>query len=81
MQPPSADRNGRPTALLYARLIDPGTGLDETGGVLIEGGKIAEAQATAEGAPYDEEAFLRLLRLAQIGCGRIFHAQDEATRR
>jgi ribonuclease PH len=23
--------------------------------VLIEGGKIAEAQATAEGAPYDEE--------------------------
>ncbi len=42
MQPPSADRNGRPTALLYARLIDPGTGLDETGGVLIEGGKIAE---------------------------------------
>ena len=34
--------------------------------VLIEGGKIAEAQATAEGAPYDEEAFLRLLRLARL---------------
>jgi len=38
----SPDRNGRPTALLYARLIDPGTGLDETGGVLIEGGKILD---------------------------------------
>ena len=49
--------------------------------VLIEGGKIAEAQATAEGAPYDEEAFLRLLRLAQMGCAEIFKAQDEATRK
>ncbi|MFV0645289.1 MAG: ribonuclease PH [Sphingomonadaceae bacterium] len=47
--------------------------------VLIEGGKIAEAQATAEGAPYDEEALLRLLRLARIGCDRIFVAQDKAT--
>ena len=48
--------------------------------VLIEGGKIAEAQATAEGAPYDEEGFLRLLRLAQIGCAQIFKAQDAATK-
>lgn len=48
--------------------------------VLIEGGKIAEAQATAEGAPFDEEGFLRLLRLAQIGCAQIFKAQEEATR-
>ena len=47
--------------------------------VLIEGGKIAEAQATAEGAPYDEEGFLRLLRLAQMGCAQIFKAQSEAT--
>lgn len=46
--------------------------------VLIEGGKIAEAQATAEGAPYDEEGLLRLLRLARIGCERIFAAQDKA---
>ena len=30
--------------------------------VLIEGGQIAEAQATAEGATYDEEGLLRLLR-------------------
>jgi ribonuclease PH len=47
--------------------------------VLLEGGKIAEVQATAEGATYDEEGLLRLLRLARIGCDRIFTAQDEAT--
>ena len=48
--------------------------------VLIEGGKIAEAQATAEGAPFDEEGLLRLLRLARIGCDRIFAAQADAVR-
>lgn len=41
MQSPTPDREGR-TALLYARLIDPGTGLDETGGLLIEDGKIVD---------------------------------------
>ncbi|MEZ5737402.1 MAG: ribonuclease PH [Novosphingobium sp.] len=49
--------------------------------VLIEGGQIAEAQATAEGAPYDEEGLLRLLRLARIGCDRIFAAQAKAAGR
>ena len=49
--------------------------------VLIEGGKIAEAQATAEGAAYDEEGLLRLLRLARIGCDRIFAAQEVAVKR
>ena len=48
--------------------------------VLLEGGRIAEAQATAEGAPYDEEALLRLLRLARLGCTQIFAAQEEAVR-
>ncbi len=46
--------------------------------VLIEGGKIAEVQATAEGATYDEEALLRLLRLARLGTDRIFAAQAAA---
>jgi len=46
--------------------------------VLLEGGNIAEVQATAEGATYDEEALLRLLRLARMGCDRIFAAQDAA---
>ena len=48
--------------------------------VLIEGGQIAEAQATAEGATYDEEGLLRLLRLAQMGCAQIFRAQDAAVK-
>jgi ribonuclease PH len=46
--------------------------------VLIGDGNIAEAQATAEGATYDEEALLRLLRLARIGCTKIFEAQNRA---
>jgi len=46
--------------------------------VLTNDGNIVEAQATAEGATYDEEALLRLLRLARIGCGALFTAQDAA---
>jgi len=49
--------------------------------VLLDNGNIAEAQATAEGATYDEEALLRLLRLARIGCGEIFAAQRRAAGR
>lgn len=48
--------------------------------VLISGGQIAEVQATAEGATYDEEGLLRLLRLANIGCDGIFKAQLDATK-
>ncbi|MEM1050845.1 MAG: ribonuclease PH [Pseudomonadota bacterium] len=48
--------------------------------VLIDGGQIAEVQATAEGATYDEEGLLRLLRLANIGCDTIFKAQLEAVK-
>jgi ribonuclease PH len=46
--------------------------------VLLDNGSIAEAQATAEGACYDEESLLRLLRLARIGCNDIFAAQRKA---
>jgi ribonuclease PH len=49
--------------------------------VLLSDGNIAEAQATAEGATYDEEALLRLLRLARIGCNEVFVAQLKATGR
>ncbi|MCH4891920.1 ribonuclease PH [Sphingomonas sp. SFZ2018-12] len=49
--------------------------------VLIGDGSIAEVQATAEGATYDEEGLLRLLRLARIGCTRIFAAQLKAVGR
>ena len=49
--------------------------------VLTGKGQIVEVQASAEGATYDEEGLLRLLRLARIGCGEIFAAQDKATGR
>ena len=48
--------------------------------VLIEGGQIAEVQATAEGATYDEEGLLRLLRLGRMGCDQIFAAQRDAVK-
>ncbi|KPF78265.1 ribonuclease PH [alpha proteobacterium AAP81b] len=49
--------------------------------VLTGTGGIVEVQGTAEGAPFDEEMLLRLLRLARIGCGEIFAAQRVATGR
>ncbi len=49
--------------------------------VLTSTGGIVEVQATAEGAPFDEESLLRLLRLARIGCTEIFAAQRVATGR
>ncbi len=48
--------------------------------VLTDDGNIVEAQVTAEGECYDEEGLLRLLRLARIGCGEIFAAQEKAVR-
>lgn len=49
--------------------------------VLTGDGRLAEVQATAEGATFDEEELLRLLRLARIGCGQIFAAQRAASGR
>jgi ribonuclease PH len=49
--------------------------------VLTGAGRMVEVQASAEGATYDEEGLLRLLRLARIGCADIFAAQDKATGR
>jgi ribonuclease PH len=49
--------------------------------VLTSDNNIVEAQVSAEGALFDDEALLRLLRLARIGCTDIFAAQDGATGR
>ena len=49
--------------------------------VLTGDGAIVEAQISAEGATFDEESLLRLLRLAKIGCGEIFREQLKATGR
>jgi len=46
--------------------------------VLTKKGGIVEIQATAEEDPYSEEDFLRLLRLAKIGCEEIFKIQNKA---
>jgi ribonuclease PH len=48
--------------------------------VLTDDNQIVEAQISAEGDTFDEEALLRLLRLARIGCTEIFAAQDRAVR-
>ncbi|MGE8133709.1 ribonuclease PH [Novosphingobium subterraneum] len=70
--------NGQP--VLDLDYIEDSSADADANFVLIEGGKIAEAQATAEGATYDEEGLLRLLRLARIGCNEIFAAQEKSVR-
>ncbi|MFN3370644.1 MAG: ribonuclease PH [Sphingomonadaceae bacterium] len=49
--------------------------------VLASDGRLVEVQASAEGAPFDEEQLLRFLRLARIGGAAIFAAQRAATGR
>jgi len=46
--------------------------------VLTGKGGIVEIQSTAEEEPFSEEEFLRLLRLARMGCDDIKKAQDKA---
>ncbi|UTW55487.1 ribonuclease PH [Kordiimonas sp. SCSIO 12610] len=46
--------------------------------VLTGKGGIVEIQSTAEEEPFSEEEFLRLLRLARIGCDQIKSAQASA---
>lgn len=49
--------------------------------VMTDKGGIVEVQGTAERDPFDEETLLRMLRLARIGCGKIYAAQVKATGR
>ena len=69
------------TAVLDLDYIEDSNAGADGNFVLTGDGKIVEAQVTAEGATYDEEGLLRLLRLARIGCTEIFAAQDRATGR
>jgi ribonuclease PH len=71
--------NGNPVLDLdYIEDSDAGT---DANFVLTSTNGIVEVQATAEGAPFDEETMLRLLRLARIGCNEVFAAQLKATGR
>jgi ribonuclease PH len=69
------------TAVLDLDYIEDSNAGADGNFVLTGDGNIVEAQVTAEGETYDEEGLLRLLRLARIGCGEIFAAQDRATGR
>ncbi|RME63451.1 MAG: ribonuclease PH, partial [Alphaproteobacteria bacterium] len=46
--------------------------------VMTDKGGLVEVQATAEAEPFSEEQMLRLLRLARLGCQRIFEVQRAA---
>ena len=46
--------------------------------ILTGQGRIVEVQATAEGAPFNEEELLELLRLARLGTGTLFERQRAA---
>ena len=50
---PTHDRKGKKTAYINARIIDPATGFDEKGALLVEGDKIADysTQLFASGVP------------------------------
>ena len=66
------------TAVLDLDYAEDSTAGSDGNFVLTADGAIVEAQLTAEGATFDEEGLLRLLRLARIGCGEIFAAQLKA---
>ena len=69
------------TPVLDLDYIEDSTAHSDGNFVLTGDGAIVEAQLTAEGATFDEEALLRLLRLAKIGCGDIFREQLKASGR
>jgi ribonuclease PH len=69
------------TAVLDLDYIEDSSAGSDGNFVLTGDGAIVEAQISAEGATFDEESLLRLLRLAKIGCGEIFAAQLKAVGR
>jgi len=69
------------TAVLDLDYIEDSSAGSDGNFVLTGDGAIVEAQISAEGATFDEESLLRLLRLARIGCGDIFAAQLKAVGR
>ena len=46
--------------------------------VMTGSGAIVEVQGTAEGAPFSEEEFLTLMRLARTGIGELVDMQKQA---
>ncbi|MEG3155116.1 ribonuclease PH [Sphingomonas sp. RB1R13] len=69
------------TAVLDLDYIEDSSAGSDGNFVLTGDGAIVEAQISAEGATFDEEQLLRLLRLARIGCADIFTGQLKAVGR
>jgi ribonuclease PH len=46
--------------------------------ILSGDGRMIELQATGEQRPFSDEEFAELMRLAKLGCGRLFEAQQRA---
>ena len=69
------------TAVLDLDYIEDSSAGSDGNFVLTGDGSIVEAQISAEGATFDEEQLLRLLRLARIGCADIFTGQLKAVGR
>lgn len=68
-------------AVLDLEYVEDSAADSDANFVLLEGGRLVEVQASAEGAPFDEETLLRLLRLARIGGDAIMAAQARAVGR
>jgi ribonuclease PH len=69
------------TAVLDLDYVEDSSAGSDGNFVLTGDGAIVEAQISAEGATFDEEQLLRLLRLARIGCADIFAGQLKAVGR
>lgn len=67
-------------ALLDLDYEEDSTADTDSNFVLTESGQIVEIQATAEGEPFDEQAFHELLRLAREGISELIDIQKKAIR-
>jgi ribonuclease PH len=66
------------TAVLDLDYAEDSTAETDANFVLTGSGKIIEIQATAEGAPFDEETFTAMLRLARAGISELTRLQIAA---
>jgi len=66
------------TAVLDLDYVEDSSAETDANFVLTGGGKIIEIQATAEGAPFDEDTFSDMLRLARAGIAELTRLQHAA---
>ncbi|HWE06440.1 MAG TPA: ribonuclease PH, partial [Rhizomicrobium sp.] len=66
-------------ALLDLDYDEDSTAETDANFVMTGGGGLVEIQGTAEGAPFSDEQFTELLRLARKGIGELIEAQKRVT--